>query len=90
MRARYFAGERLAQTVDRVEKLRPILEADDQSMAQGALRFCLSHDAVSSVIAGSTNPDHIRDNAAISGRGSLEEEVLDQLKRHSWKRNFYP
>lgn len=90
MRARYFAGDRLALTVERVEKVRPILESDEQSLAQGALRFCLSNDAVSTVIAGSTKPAHIRDNAAVSGMGPLEEEVLDRLRAHAWPRNFYP
>jgi aryl-alcohol dehydrogenase-like predicted oxidoreductase len=90
MRTRYFAGDRLAQTVDRVEKIRPILETADQSMAQGALRFCLSHEAVSTVIAGSVNQSHIRENARVSERGPLEPSTLDQLRAHAWLRNFYP
>jgi aryl-alcohol dehydrogenase-like predicted oxidoreductase len=90
MRSRYFAGDRLGQTVARVEKLRPILEGEGQSLAQGALRFCLSHDAVSTVIAGSTNPAHIRANAAVSEMGPLRGDVLELLKQHQWARNFYP
>jgi aryl-alcohol dehydrogenase-like predicted oxidoreductase len=90
MRTRYFAGERLAQTVERVEKIRPILEHDDQSLAQGALRFCLSHEAVSTVIVGSTRAEHIRANAEVPERGPLDEETLDRLRAHAWQRNFYP
>lgn len=90
MRSRYFAGNRLAQTVERVEKLRPILETAEQPMAQGALRFCLSHDAVSTVIAGSVNPAHIRDNARVSELGPLDARTLEQLSAHAWARNFYP
>ncbi|HUP88233.1 MAG TPA: aldo/keto reductase [Longimicrobiales bacterium] len=89
VRARYFKGKRLAQAVDHVEKLRPVLENDEQTLAQGALRFCLSHKAVTTVIAGSTKPAHIRDNAAVSERGRLENEKIAELRAHAWARNFY-
>lgn len=89
VRARYFKGERLAQAVDHVEKLRPVLENDAQTLAQGALRFCLSHDAVTTVIAGSTRPAHIRDNAAVSDLGKFDDEKIAELRPHVWPRNFY-
>lgn len=88
-RESYFAGERLGETVDRVERLRPLLERPDQSLAQGALRFCLSHPAVSTVIAGSTNPEHIRQNAKVAELGPLDEGTLEALAPHAWPRNFY-
>ena len=89
VRARYFRGDRLAHTVDRVEKLRPVLENRDQTLAQGALRFALTHSAVSTVIVGTTKPAHIRDNADVSDRGSLDEETVAALLAHAWPRNFY-
>ncbi|MGD8279079.1 MAG: aldo/keto reductase [Gemmatimonadota bacterium] len=89
MRRNYFRGDRLAETVKRVERLRPLLEADGQSMAQGALRFCLSHPAVCTVIPGSTDPAHIRDNASVSAAGPLAASVRLRLKSHAWPRNFY-
>jgi aryl-alcohol dehydrogenase-like predicted oxidoreductase len=90
MRRSYFRGKRLAETVKRVERLRPLLETGGQSMAGGALRFCLSHPAVSTVIAGSADPSHIRDNAAASEAGPLEPAARIRLKSHGWARNFYP
>ncbi|MGQ0815201.1 MAG: aldo/keto reductase [Gemmatimonadota bacterium] len=89
MRTRYFRDDRLVQTVERVERLRPMLERGDQSLAEGALRFCLSQPAVSTVIAGSTNPRHIRANAAVSALGPLDERVIAALRPHAWPRNFY-
>lgn len=89
VRSRYFRGERLAQTVDHVEAVRPVLERDDQTLAQGALRFCLSTPAVSTVIAGSVNPHHIHDNASVSERGSLDAATIARLRSHAWPRNFY-
>lgn len=89
VRSRYFAGDRLAQAVDHVEALRPLLERDGQTLAQGALRFCLTHPAVTTVIAGSTKPKHIADNASVSDMGGLNDETLDALRAHAWPRNFY-
>ena len=89
MRSRYFAGHRLAETVDRVAALRPVLEKGGQTLAQGALRFVLSHPAVTTVIAGSTKPNHIRDNARVSELGALDAATIEALRPHAWPRNFY-
>jgi aryl-alcohol dehydrogenase-like predicted oxidoreductase len=89
MRRSYFRGARLGETVRRVERLRPMLSGTGQSMAQGALRFCLSHPAVSTVIAGSVDAEHIRDNADASEMGPLDGGVRIKLKSHAWARNFY-
>jgi aryl-alcohol dehydrogenase-like predicted oxidoreductase len=90
MRRSYFRGDRLAQTVRHVERVRPLLETDTKSMAEGAVRFCLSHPAVTTAIVGSTNPAHIREVASASEAGPLDASVRLKLKSHSWPRNFYP
>jgi aryl-alcohol dehydrogenase-like predicted oxidoreductase len=90
MRRSYFRGDRLEQTVRRVERMRPLLEAESQCMAEGAVRFCLSHPALTTVIVGSTNPAHIREVAEASDAGPLDASVRLKLKSHSWPRNFYP
>jgi aryl-alcohol dehydrogenase-like predicted oxidoreductase len=89
MRRSYFRGERLRETVRRVERMRPLLESGEQPMAQGALRFCLSHAAVSTVIAGSVNEAHIRENARASSLGPLDASIRLRLKSHAWPRNYY-
>ena len=88
-RARYFRGERIAETVDRVEKLRPILENEQQTLAQGALRFCLSNEAVTTVIVGSTKPEHVRANAAVSDMGALDRRTVSELRAHAWPHNYH-
>lgn len=90
MRRSYFRGARLAETVKRVERLRPLLAAGGQTLAQGALRFCLSHPAVSTVIVGSVDPGHILENVLASRAGPLEPSARIRLKSHVWPRNFYP
>ncbi len=44
-----------------------------------ALRFTLSHSFLHSAIVGTTNPDHIRENAQRAARGPLSERVLQAL-----------
>lgn len=89
VRSRYFRGDRLVHTVEHVEALRPVLEQHDQTLAQGALRFCLSNPAVSTVIAGSVNPRHIHDNASVSEMGPLAAATITRLRSHAWPRNYY-
>jgi aryl-alcohol dehydrogenase-like predicted oxidoreductase len=88
-RTRYFRGDRLAETVARVERLRPLLARPGQTLAQGALRAVLAHPAVSTVIVGSANPAHVAENAAASALGPLPPEELAALAPHVWPRNFY-
>jgi aryl-alcohol dehydrogenase-like predicted oxidoreductase len=44
-----------------------------------ALRFVLSHPAVSSVIIGTKNPEHLRGNAAAAAHGILPETFGSEL-----------
>lgn len=85
-RARFFAPEKLPDFVRRAEAVRQLLEEGGQSMAEGALRFCLSHPAVSTVIVGSVNAEHVRANAAVSERGPLPSSKLEELRAHAWDR----
>jgi aryl-alcohol dehydrogenase-like predicted oxidoreductase len=58
-------------------------------MPDTALRFCLSHPAVSSVIPGMRTRKHVESNAAQSDAGALPAGTLSMLKRHAWDRNYY-
>jgi len=49
-------------------------EFDCQSWAQVFLKFILGHSAVTCVIPGTGNPDHMRDNTG-AGKGALPDEV---------------
>ncbi len=68
-----------------VEKLRPIAQAENLSMAQLALAWVLRDGRVSSAIIGATKPEQVADNAAASGvRLSAEtlsaiDEILDSI-----------
>jgi aryl-alcohol dehydrogenase-like predicted oxidoreductase len=88
-RSEYFAGNMLKKTVERVEKMRPVVEGAAGTMARGALRFCLSHPAVSTVIPGMRNLHQADENTAASDEGPLPAEVLSKLREFRWVRNPY-
>ena len=50
------------------------------SWAELALRFTLSFDDVHTAIIGTTNPGHLRANAAAVSKGPLPREVIDRLR----------
>ncbi len=85
----YFRGERLRETCDRIDRLEPLLGGDVTSLSQLALKFCLSHPAVSTVIPGMRRPEHVEANCAASDGRSLPPETREALKGHAWTRNFY-
>ena len=85
----YFLGDRKRQVVERVNALRRDLAATDGNLPEMALRFCLSHPAVSTVIPGMRSLRNVEANCAVSDKGPLPPEVLDVLRRHAWERNFY-
>jgi aryl-alcohol dehydrogenase-like predicted oxidoreductase len=87
-RSWYFRGDRKRQVVEHVEALRREL-GDGASIPDVALRFCLSHPAVSSVIPGMRTQRHVESNTALSDAGPLPPETLGILARHAWDRNFY-
>lgn len=88
-RNHYFKGDRKRQVVERVSALKRDLGMRDGNLPEIALRFCISHPAVSTVIPGMRTPRHAESNCAIPDKGPLPPDVLATLKRHAWDRNFY-
>jgi aryl-alcohol dehydrogenase-like predicted oxidoreductase len=84
-RAGYFGPENLAKTVKRVDKLKQFIPAG-MTLPNMALRFILSHPAVSTTIAGMRKPEHVRQNIAASEEGPLDKDLLAELKKHRWDR----
>jgi len=88
-RNRYFRGDRKKQVAERVEKLKKLLNDEVKTLPELALRFCLSHPAVSTVIPGMRTTRHVDENCLVSDKGKLSSEMLMELKKHVWLRNFY-
>jgi aryl-alcohol dehydrogenase-like predicted oxidoreductase len=88
-RSLYFGPENLANTIQRVDKLKKIVPAG-MTLPEMSLRFVLSHPAVSTTIVGMRDPQHVRQNVAASDAGSLDSGLLAELKKHRWDRKPQP
>ena len=73
-----FSGVDLETGLEAVEELRPLVPAGE-TMAEFALRFCLSDPGVSTVIPGAKNPEQARQNAAAGELGPLDAATLERL-----------
>jgi aryl-alcohol dehydrogenase-like predicted oxidoreductase len=85
----YFGGDRLKEVCDRVQDFKFLLRGDIQNLAQGALKFCLTHPAVSTLIPGMRKVSHVDENAAVSDRNLLTQKEMDRLRPLAWRRDFY-
>jgi aryl-alcohol dehydrogenase-like predicted oxidoreductase len=88
-RNQYFGGDRKRQVHERVQALRALLGEEAATLPELALRFCLSHDAVSTVIPGMRRTSSVEANAAAGDGRRLSSRLLEELGRHAWPRNFY-
>jgi aryl-alcohol dehydrogenase-like predicted oxidoreductase len=88
-RNHYFAGIRRKLVFERTEALRPLLGEEARTLPELALRFCLSHEAVSSVIPGMRSAARVDANAPVGDGRPLSPRLLEDLRPHAWPRNFY-
>ncbi|HKB03669.1 MAG TPA: aldo/keto reductase [Gemmataceae bacterium] len=81
----YFVPDNLIPSVDRADRLKPLVPAGS-SMADMALRFVLSNPDVATVIPGMRKEKHVRANTAVSDAGPLPADLLAELRKHRWER----
>jgi aryl-alcohol dehydrogenase-like predicted oxidoreductase len=83
----YFTPEHIAETLPHVAALETIVPAGS-SLPDLALRFILHHPAVTTVIPGMRKPAHVRGNIAASEAEPLSAQLLAELRRHRWERDW--
>ena len=88
-RADYFRGERKRQAYEHARKLEKLLGRRAKTLAELALRFCLSNPMITTVIPGMRSVLNVERNAAISDGQQLTPRLLGKLREHAWPRNFY-
>lgn len=88
-RNRYFRDDRKEQVIERINKLKSLLGTEAASLSELALRFCLSHPAVSTVIPGMRKLQNVESNCITSDGKVLTIELKTELTKHRWVRNFY-
>ncbi len=85
----YFGGDRREQVWQRVQAITKDLGVPVERLPEIALRYCLSHPAVSTVIPGMRSLRNVDANVRAVELGPLSVEELEVLRRHRWVRNFY-
>lgn len=85
-RKRAFRGEVLQRTIRRVNRIKALV-GTDVPLAQIALRFCLSHPAITATIPGVQNAEQVRCNLAVVEQSPLPQELLDQITT-LWQEDF--
>lgn len=88
-RHHYFKGDRKAQVAAHVALLKQLLGPEANALPELALRFCLAHPAVSTVIPGMRRRKHVQANCSVSDGRKLSDGLIKDLSRHAWQRNFY-
>jgi aryl-alcohol dehydrogenase-like predicted oxidoreductase len=88
-RNRYFRGDRRQQVGERVQAILDDLAIEREELPEVALRYILSHPAVSAAIPGMRSVRNVERNAAVGDGRGLPPERVAALKRHRWVRNFY-
>ena len=88
-RKNYYAGDRLERGVIRTNRIKAAFGNRGYSMPELALKFAMSHKAVSTVIPGIRNKDQALKNTAVSDLPELPEDVLTGLHEHRWNRGFW-
>ena len=88
-RNNYFRGTRKVEVKLRVDSIMNDVKTEVSSMAEAALRYIISFDAVTSVIPGMRKEKNLMANIASVKKGPLSAELLKELKTHKWNKNFY-
>lgn len=81
----YFSPEKLRDTLDRVDRVRPLVPPGD-TLPDLALRFILHHPAVSTTIPGMRKLGHVERNLAASDAAPLDADAVAALRAHRWNR----
>jgi aryl-alcohol dehydrogenase-like predicted oxidoreductase len=83
-----FRGDRKKDVDERVRAIVSELGVSRDEMAEVALRYVLSHPAVSTVIPGMRSVRNVERNMRVGDGRGLPEEQVQRLKAYRWVRNF--
>jgi aryl-alcohol dehydrogenase-like predicted oxidoreductase len=81
----YFQPDNLAQTIERIDHLRPVVP-HGMALPELALRFILQNRDVATVIPGMRKLTHVDANFAASDGRPLPDDLMNTLGRHRWDR----
>jgi aryl-alcohol dehydrogenase-like predicted oxidoreductase len=88
-RSHYFGGNRKQEVYEHVQSIVTDLGITVDELPETALRYILSHPAVSTVIPGMRTMRNVERNTSVGDGRGLPPEQVQKLKKHRWIRNFY-
>jgi len=88
VRQNFLTPRRLQEAIERVDEAKSIIGGTSRSLTDGALRFVLANEAVSTTIPGARNARQVETNAAAI-EGSLSPDILEKLRTRLGDYNFY-
>lgn len=91
VRGHYFRGNNLRAVNQRVASIREFKDRIDPAMTlpEFALRFCLSHPAVGTVIPGMRSLQQVDANVVSADGHALDAKTLLQLEQFRWRKDFW-
>ncbi len=88
IRQNFLTPRRLQEAIERVDEVKAIIGGAARSLAEGALRFVLADDAVSSTIPSARNARQVEMNVAAAD-STLPTEIVHKLRSRLGDYNFY-
>jgi aryl-alcohol dehydrogenase-like predicted oxidoreductase len=87
-RNHFFRGDRKREVAEHVDGILGDLGISEDQLPEVALRYALSHQAVSAIIPGMRSVNNVECNCAAGDGAGLPAGQLERLKVHRWARNF--
>jgi aryl-alcohol dehydrogenase-like predicted oxidoreductase len=88
VRQNFLTPKRLEEVIPRVDEVKSIIGGTARALAEGALRFVLASDAVSTTIPGMRNVRQVEMNVA-ADEVRIPQDVVDKLRTRLGEYNFY-
>ena len=76
----WFQPENRRRVLDFLDKVRPIAESHEKTLAQVAINWCLCQEGITSAIVGARRPEQVRENAGGAG-WRLADEEISQIRK---------
>ena len=88
VRQNFLTPKRLEEVIPRVDEVKSVIGGTTRSLTEGALRFVLANQSISTTIPGARNLHQVELNVA-AGEGALQADVLEKLRTRLGDYNFY-
>ena len=88
VRQNFLTPRRLEEVLPRVDEAKSIIGGTARALSEGALRFVLAHEAVSTTIPGMRNVRQVETNVA-ADEVRIPQEVIEKLRTRLGDYNFY-